>query len=94
MQEFGPENPSQQKPGKSGPNPQNKGQSKDEQYQDNQSKPQTKKDTKNTKKDTRKWCDFHKIPWHNIVDCRSKHTLVAEVKASESDAGSNSESEL
>jgi hypothetical protein len=33
--QFGPRNPSQQKSGKGGPNPQNKGQSKDGQYQDN-----------------------------------------------------------
>jgi hypothetical protein len=91
--QFGPGNPSQQKPGKGGPNPQNKGQSKDGQYQDNHSKPQAKKDTGKTKKDIGKWCDFHKIPWHNIVDCRSKQSLVAEVKASESDVGYDSESE-
>jgi hypothetical protein len=46
------------------------------------------------KKDTEKWCDFYKIPWHNIVDCRSKKSLVVEVKASESDADSDSDSEL
>jgi hypothetical protein len=28
--------------------------------------------TERTKKDTKKWYDFHKIPWHNIVDFRSK----------------------
>jgi hypothetical protein len=33
--QFGPRNPSQQKPGKGGPNPSNKGQRKDGKYQDN-----------------------------------------------------------
>jgi hypothetical protein len=70
--QFGLGNPSQQNLGKGGPNPQNKGQRKDGQYQDNQSKLQAKKDTGKTKKDTGKWCNFHKIPWHNIDDCRSK----------------------
>jgi hypothetical protein len=46
------------------------------------------------KKDIGKWCNFHKSPWHNIVDYRSKQSLVAEVKASESDVGSDSELEL
>jgi hypothetical protein len=45
------------------------------------------------KKDIRKWCDFHKIPWHNSVDCHSKHSLVVELKASKSVVGSHSESE-
>jgi hypothetical protein len=93
MRQFGSANPSQQKQGKGGPNPQNKGQSKDGKPQDNQSKPQTKKDNGKTKKDTGKWCEFHKSPWHNTVECRSKKSLVVEVKASESDAGSDSESE-
>jgi hypothetical protein len=82
-----------QQPRKGDPNPQNKGQSKDGQYQDNQSKPQGKKDTGKTKKDTGKWCDFHKSPWNNTVDCRSKKSLVAEVKASKSNADSDSEPE-
>ena len=45
-------------------------------------------------KDTGKWCDFHKRPWHNTTDYHSKHSSVAEVKASKSDVGSDSESEL
>ena len=81
--QFGSGNPSQKKPGKGGPNPQNKGQSKDGQYKDNQSKPQAKKDTRKEKKDTKKWCNFHKSPWHNTVDYRSKKSVVAEVKAFE-----------
>jgi hypothetical protein len=80
--QFGSGNASQKNPGKGGPNPQNKGQRKYGQYQDIQSKLQAKKDTGKTKKDTGKWCDFHKIPWHNTADYRSKKSLVVEVKAS------------
>jgi hypothetical protein len=62
--EFGSANPQQPKYDKDG-NP-------NKQPPENQSKPQEKKGHGKTKKDTRKWCDFHKIPWHNTDECRSK----------------------
>jgi hypothetical protein len=66
--QFGPGNPSQQKQGKGGPNPIEQRTEKIWITSGNQSKPQAKKDTGKTKKDIGKWCDFHKSPWHNIVD--------------------------
>ena len=46
------------------------------------------------KKDTGKWCEFHKSPTHNTSECWTKQSLAAELKASESDACSNLEPEL
>jgi hypothetical protein len=44
------------------------------------------------RKDTGKWCEYHKIPWHNTEECHSKQSLVAEMKDSESEEDSDSES--
>jgi hypothetical protein len=35
------------------------------------------------KKDTRKWCNFHKIPWHNTDEFCLKQSLVVELKETE-----------
>jgi hypothetical protein len=61
--EFGSANPQQSKYDKDGPN---------KQSPENQSKTQEKKGHGKTKKDTEKWCDFHKIPWHNTDEYHSK----------------------
>jgi hypothetical protein len=78
---FGSANPQQPKYEKDEPN---------KQLLKNQSKPQEKKGHGKTKKDTGKWCNFHKIPWHNTDECRSKQSLVAEIKDKESNPDSKS----
>jgi hypothetical protein len=35
------------------------------------------------KKDTGKWFDFHKNPWHNIDEFLSKNSLVSKIKEKE-----------
>jgi hypothetical protein len=40
-----------------------------------------------------KWCDFHKIPWNNTDECRSKQSLVVEIKDKEPNPDSKSNSE-
>jgi hypothetical protein len=42
---------------------------------------------------TGKWCKFHKRSWHNIDECRSKQSLVAEVKDKEMNPDSKSDPE-
>ena len=68
--QFGSANPQQPKYDKDGPN---------KQSPEKQSKTQEKKGQGKTKKDTGKWWEFHKIPWQNTEECRSKQSLVAEI---------------
>ena len=46
------------------------------------------------KKETRKWCDFHKSSTHNTSDYWAKQSLVVELKAFELDVCSEYESEI
>ena len=64
--DSGPGNPPQKKC-KGNPGPQNTAKEND-----NQSPPQAKKGDRKTKKETGKWCEFHKRPWHNTDEFRSK----------------------
>ena len=79
--EFEYENPQQRKFDKYIPN---------KQSPENQSKSQEKNGHRKTKKDTKKWCDFHKIPWHNTDECHSKQSLVVEIKENELNPDSES----
>ena len=75
------------------PNYRTKDQAKLGATQDIPPKPQAKKNTSKTKKDTGKWFKFHKSHTHNTSEYQAKHSLVAELKASESDPGFDSESQ-
>jgi hypothetical protein len=79
--EFMSTNTQQSKYDKDGPN---------KESPENQSKTQEKKGHGKTKKETEKWCEFHKIPWHNTNECRSKYSLVAEIKDKDSNPDSKS----
>ena len=57
--------------------------------QDNLKKMQAKINTAKLKKEEGKWCEFHKSPTHNTSECQAKKSLVAEIKASESDVYSD-----
>jgi hypothetical protein len=59
---------------------------------ENQFKTQEKKGHGKTKKNTGKWCDFHKIPWNNTDECHSKKSLVSEIKDKELEPDSESDS--
>ena len=79
--DFGSANP---KPGKGAHEPQNKGKCQSGATQEN---------TTNLKKDTGKWCEFHNSPTHSTKECWAKQSLVAELKAPESDTCSDPEPE-
>ena len=80
------------KQGKGALKPQNKGQSQGGATQDNPPKLQAKNSAAKPKKDTGKWCEFHKSSTQNTCECQAKQSLVAKLKVSELDASSNSES--
>jgi hypothetical protein len=46
------------------------------------------------KKDTGKWCDFHKILWNNTNECHLKKSLVVDMQALKSDPGSKFDSKI
>ncbi len=81
------------KQGKGAPKPYNKGQSQGDVAQDNPPKLQAKNNVVKPKKDTKKWCEFHKSSTHNTSDFRAKQSLVTKPKVSELDSCSDSESE-
>ena len=44
-------------------------------------------------KDTGKWCDFQKIPWHTTDECLSKLSFLAKIKDNDLNPHSESDSD-
>jgi hypothetical protein len=42
----------------------------------------------------KKWCEYHKIHWHNTKECHSKQLLVVDLKSSELEVDSDFESNI
>ena len=53
-----------------------------------------KKGNGKSKKDTRKWCDFHNNPWHNTDECHSIPSLMAKLKDKESNPDLDHDSKI
>jgi len=81
------------KKGKGSPKLQNKVKIKGGVSQDNPLNPQSNNNAAKLKMNMGEWCEFHKISTHNTSECRTKKSLVAELKASKSYACSYFESE-
>jgi hypothetical protein len=90
---FGPGNPSQKNPGKGGPNPQNKGQRKYDRLRTTSPGHKQRRTPERQRKIPGSGVTSIRAPGITLLIVHSKKSLVAEVKASESDVGSNSESE-
>jgi len=60
------------KQGKGAPKTQKKGQSQGRVAQGNSPKPKANNNTTKLKKDTGKWCEFHKSFAHNTSECQAK----------------------
>ena len=82
-----------QKQGKGASKLKNQGHSQGMVTQENFPKPQARSNIAKSKKEAWKWCEFHKTPTHNTSECQAKQSIVDEIKASESDAYSDTKSE-